>query len=85
MLWNKLYVEVEKFQEEWDYLLWCSYFFWDFPGKICSSYKHSFDENSVSSVAISNICDSETEKSHVLNITLMTRSCCHLLSLSWSE
>lgn len=36
--------------------------FFDFPGKICSSYKHYFDENSVSSVATSNICDSETEK-----------------------
>lgn len=35
---------------------------WDFPGKICSSYKHSFDENSVSSGAIRNICGSEIEK-----------------------
>lgn len=65
-------------------LVCCDVVFWGiFPGKISSLFKFPFDEKSVSGAAISNSYDSETEKKYVVSdITLMTWSCCHLLSVS---
>lgn len=87
MIWNKFYL----FQK-WKWknarrngTICCDVaLFSNFAGKICSSYKHSFDKNSVSGIAISIICDSETEKTscvkHYSNdLKLLSSTFCILL------